>query len=65
MLHLRRDEVASVEEAHRDVQRALTDDSSDGLVDRLQRYAIELETDHPAMGALIRNVVDELSALGI
>jgi Domain of unknown function (DUF4404) len=64
-LHLRREEAPSADSARDAVQQALKEDSFDGLGDRLERFAIELETDHPTLGALIRSVVDELSALGI
>ena len=64
-LHLRRDEAPSAEGAHAEVKQALESDSYNGLGDRLERFAIDLETDHPTLGALIRNTIDELSALGI
>ncbi len=65
LLHLRSDDTPSAESAHTEVQQALESDEFNGLGDRLERFAIDLETDHPTLGALIRNVIDELSALGI
>jgi hypothetical protein len=47
------------------VRKAIDEESTTGLGDRLEEYAVELETSHPTLGTMIRSLVDELSAMGI
>ena len=64
-LHLHREASPAAAGAHGDVQAALADGSTTGLGDRLDAYAVELDTSHPSVGAVVRELVDELSAMGI
>jgi hypothetical protein len=64
-LHLRHDDVPPAAAAHAEVRTALEEDSFHGLGDRLERFAIELETEHPTLTSLIRSVVIDLHALGV
>jgi len=41
------------------------DDEHNGLVDRLEKAEIRFETDHPSLGASIRQAVQSLTAGGI
>jgi hypothetical protein len=41
------------------------DDEPAGLVDRLEKAEIRFETDHPSLGASIRQAVQSLAAGGI
>ena len=40
-------------------------DEHNGLVDRLEKAEIQLESDHPSLGASIRQAVQSLTAGGI
>ena len=64
-LHLHRDSAPAVEAAHQDVQQALDTDDDDGLGDRLDRQAVELETSHPSLSEALRTIVNDLSASGL
>jgi hypothetical protein len=54
---------------HGEVQSRLqageTDEERNGLVDRLEKAEIRFETDHPSLGASIRQAVQSLTAGGI
>jgi Domain of unknown function (DUF4404) len=41
------------------------DDEHSGLVDRLEKAEIRFETDHPSLGASIRQAVQSLTAGGL
>ena len=41
------------------------DEEHDGLVDRLEKAEIRFESDHPSLGASIRQAVQSLTAGGI
>ena len=64
-LHLRHEDVPTAAAAHSEVQTALDGDSFHGLGDRLERFAVELETEHPTLTSLIRSIVIDLHALGV
>ena len=54
---------------HGDIERRLEsgegDEEHNGLVDRLEQAEISFETDHPSLGASIRQAVQSLTAGGI
>jgi hypothetical protein len=53
---------------HGDVERRLEsgeDEEHNGLVDRLEKAEIRFESDHPSLGASIRQAVQSLTAGGI
>ena len=65
-LHLRHEDAAPAAAAHADVEAALgNDDAVHGLGDRLEMFAVELETEHPTLTSMIRAVVVDLHALGV
>ena len=64
-LHPHRDSATGVDGAHADVRSALDSESAEGLGERLDRHAVELETSHPSLSTLIRTLVSDLSAMGI
>lgn len=64
-LHLRHEDTPQAAAAHAEVQTALDDDAFHGLGDRLERFAVELETEHPTLTSLIRNVIIDLHAMGV
>ena len=64
-LHPHREALPTIESAHTDVQDALDTESTEGLGERLDRHAVELETSHPSISTLIRTLVSELSSMGI
>lgn len=64
-LHPLRDTQPTIESAHTDVRDALDTESTEGLGERLDRHAVELETSHPAISTLIRTLVSELTSMGI
>jgi len=47
------------------LQAGETDEEHNGLVDRLEKAEIRFETDHPSLGASIRQAVQSLTAGGI
>ena len=64
-LHLHREASPAAGGAHDEVRAALDQESAGGLRDRLESYAVDLETSHPSLGVLVRGLVDELSSMGI
>ena len=64
-LHLRHEDTPPAAAAHVEVRSALDDDAIHGLGDRLEFFAVELETEHPTLTSLIRTVVVDLHALGV
>jgi hypothetical protein len=56
---------AKIDAAHADVRAALGDEPDEGLLTKLERHEVELESEHPALGALLRQVIDSLSASGL
>lgn len=58
-------ESVPVQQVQGAVDEALEQESVTGLRERLEMQAVELDTAHPKLGALLRGLVDELSAMGI
>ncbi len=50
---------------YQDVQTTLDNDDHQGLPDRLARYTVELENEHPELASILRRVADALGAGGI
>lgn len=48
-----------------EASKALTEDGSDGLGDRLRGAAVHFEQSHPTLSGLINSLVDTLTQLGI
>ena len=64
-LHPHREAQPTIESAHSDVRDALDNESTEGLGERMDRHAVELETSHPSISTLLRTLVSELSSMGI
>jgi hypothetical protein len=65
LLHLHRGERPDIDDAHVTVSGALNTESTHGLGERLELHAIALEASHPKLGAGLRAIVEDLSAIGL
>jgi Domain of unknown function (DUF4404) len=63
-LHLIRDDEPAAATLHDEVSDSLEHGPKHGLVERINEAAVELETGHPALAAVLRKAVDVLSAAG-
>lgn len=52
-------------ELHHELRSAVEGDHPVGLADRLDREAVEFDTEHPELSSALRQVADALNAAGI
>lgn len=50
---------------HHDIEEFLDRHARGSLAERLERLAVRFETDHPAVGAALRQAIDALAKAGI
>lgn len=48
-----------------DIQKVLSGEEDDGLSNRLEQQAVEFEGQHPQLSAILRDIMDALSKMGI